>query len=212
MFMKKWLGFMGLGCMALGVVFVNLSAKGNKPLSSVQSGDKAPDFTLTDINGEKHSLSDYKGRFVVLEWVNYGCPYVQKHYDTGNMQRLQKEITGKKVVWLSICSSAEGKQGHLTPAEWKEASAKKGVHSTSILLDPEGGVGRKYGAKTTPHMFLIDPEGKLIYQGAIDDKPTAYKEDVPGAENYILAAVDQALKGDPVKVSQTESYGCSVKY
>jgi len=210
--MKKWIGIATLLAVGALVFLVNFSARGKKDLSTLRINEPAPAFTLTDPEGTSHSLSDYKGKYVVMEWINHGCPYVQKHYDTGNMQRLQKEMKEKGIVWLSICSSAKGKQGFYTAAEWKNLSKEKGSVAKAVLLDPEGKVGRQYGAKTTPHMFIINPEGTLVYQGAIDDKPTAYKSDVPKAKNYVKTALVESIQGKPVTTSQTPSYGCSVKY
>lgn len=175
-------------------------------------GKAAPDFTLTDIQGKSVKLSDYKGKYVVLEWTNYGCPFVAKHYDSGNMQALQKKWTDKGVVWLSICSSAKGKEGSMSAADWKTKSAEHKAAGTAILLDESGTVGKSYGAKTTPHMFVIDPSGTLIYKGAIDDKPTYKQADVKGAKNYVDAALTESMGGKPVSMNSTESYGCSVKY
>lgn len=172
----------------------------------------APDFTLVDINGKKHSLSDYRGKFVVLEWVNFGCPFVKKHYNSGNMQKLQKMYTEKGVIWLSICSSAPGKQGYYEPEKIKEILKEKGSSPTAYLLDPEGTVGKMYGAQTTPHMYIIDPKGTLIYAGGIDDKPTSKLEDIETAHNYVVAALDAAMAGKPVPVKTAKPYGCSVKY
>lgn len=180
--------------------------------ADVKTGKAAPDFTLTDVNGKAQSLSSYKGKYVVLEWVNHGCPFVKKHYDSNNMQTLQKELTEKGVIWLSICSSAEGKQGHMTADEWNKTTADKMAAPTVVLLDENGKVGKKYGAKTTPHMYVINPDGNLIYQGAIDDKPTADKADVPGATNYVRQAVADAMAGKKVATAETKAYGCSVKY
>jgi len=175
-------------------------------------GKPAPNFTLTDIDGKTRTLSEFKGKTVVLEWTNYGCPFVKKHYGSGNMQKLQKEWTSKGVVWLSICSSAEGKEGNMTPAEWKKASVEKGAASTAILLDPDGKVGKLYGAKTTPHMFVVNPKGTLVYKGAIDDHPSTDQADIPGAKNYVQMALEDLIAGRPVRVANTASYGCSVKY
>ena len=135
-------------------------------------GKAAPAFSLTDLDGKTVKLSDFKGKFVVLEWVNFECPFVRKHYGSENMQKLQKAYTGKDVVWITICSSAPGKQGHLTADEAKEATAERGASPTEFLLDPKGVAGRAYGAKTTPHMSVIVPKGKLLYIGAIDDMPS----------------------------------------
>lgn len=180
--------------------------------SAVTTGEKAPDFALKDSEGQSHTLSQYKGKFVVLEWVNHGCPFVKKHYGSNNMQTLQKEFTAKGVIWLSVCSSAEGKQGHLTPAEWKEKITETGSAATAVLLDAPGAVGKRFGAKTTPHLFLIDPKGVVIYQGAIDDNPSADPADVLTAKNYIRAALTEALAGKKVSTPETKPYGCGVKY
>lgn len=175
-------------------------------------GTDAPAFTLTDTSGKKHSLADYKGKFVVLEWFNEGCPFVKKHYTSGNMQKLQQEYTGKDVVWLSISSSAEGQQGHMTPENAPKTISEWNMNATKVLLDHDGKVGKLYGAKTTPHMFVIDKQGKLVYQGAIDSKATANKADVADAENYVRVALDNSMAGKPVTNASTKPYGCSVKY
>lgn len=175
-------------------------------------GEKAPDFTLTDINGKTHSLSEAAGKFVVLEWTNYECPFVVKHYGSGNMQGLQKTYTEKGVAWFSINSSAEGKQGNFTPEKWKDALDQQKAVPTATLLDGDGKVGKAYGAQTTPHIFIVNPEGNLIYQGAIDSKASADPQDIAGAKNYVKAALDEALAGKPVSEASTKAYGCSVKY
>ena len=175
-------------------------------------GADAPAFTLTDTSGKQHSLADYKGKFVVLEWFNEGCPFVKKHYTSGNMQKLQQEYTGKDVVWLSISSSAEGQQGHMTPENAPKTISEWNMNATKVLLDHDGKVGKMYGAKTTPHMFVIDKQGKLVYQGAIDSKATANKADVADAENYVRVALDNSMAGKPVTNASTKPYGCSVKY
>ena len=177
-----------------------------------QVGQPAPEFTLTDSNGQSHNLSDFKGKFVVLEWLNHGCPFVKKHYDGGNMQGLQKEYTGKDVVWLSIASSAPGKQGNMTPEETNKTKEEKGSAATAILIDEDGTVGKLYDAKVTPELFVINPEGTLIYAGAIDDKKSVDAADVAGARNYVKQALDEAMAGNPVSTPQTEAYGCGVKY
>ena len=174
--------------------------------------EKAPDFTLTDTNGVSHTLSDYQGRYVVLEWVNYDCPFVRKHYKSGNMQDLQKEYTQREVVWLSICSSAEGKQGQFSNAEIKNRMNEFDASPTHYLNDLDGFVGRLYQAKTTPHMFIINPEGILVYQGAIDNHPFFWEKGLFDATNYIREALDYAMNGQSVAVTNTKSYGCSVKY
>lgn len=195
-----------IGMLALAAALVS-SARGE-----VATGAAAPNFTLTDITGAARSLADFKGKFIVLEWVNHGCPFVVKHYGSGNMQKLQEDYTAKGVIWLSICSSAEGKQGNYSPEEWVKLNAEKNGKATAVLLDPAGEVGKLYGAKTTPHLFVINPDGNLIYQGAIDDKPSTKADDIPFSKNFIRAALDEALAGKPVTIGQTKSYGCGVKY
>lgn len=175
-------------------------------------GQRAPEFTGTDTNGGTHRLSDYQGKFVVLEWTNRGCPYTQKQYKSGNMQRLQREWTSKGVVWLTVISSAPGKQGFVTAADENAYVRRVNAAPTRVLLDPTGVLGHLYDAKTTPHMFVINPQGILIYNGAIDDKPTTDLADVPGAKNYVSMALDEAMAGRPVSVRTSRPYGCSVKY
>jgi len=175
-------------------------------------GQAAPDFSLADVTGQSRTLSKLKGSFVVLEWFNPDCPFVRKHYGSGNMQRLQQTYTQKGVVWLSIDSSAPGKQGHLTSDTAQQFIKERAVHSTAVLLDSAGAVGRLYGAKTTPHMFVIDPKGVLIYAGAIDDIASPDPDDIPEAINYVATALEEAMAGHPVTVPESRSYGCSVKY
>jgi hypothetical protein len=175
-------------------------------------GQPAPEFTLKDGSGQSHTLSSLRGKHVVLEWVNFGCPFVQKHYGSGNMQKLQKAYTGKGVVWLSVNSSGEGKQGYYPAAELASVLKGKGAAPTAYLLDTDGKVGHLYGARTTPHMFVIDPQGKLVYAGGIDDRPSTDQADIAGATNYVAAALDQALAGKPVTTAVSKPYGCSVKY
>jgi len=179
---------------------------------SPKVGSAAPDFSLTDAKGKMHSISEYKGKFVVLEWFNPGCPFVKKHYSSGNMQKLQQEYAGKGVVWMSIDSSAPGKEGHLSPEGASKQTGEWKMNSTTLLLDPEGKAGQAYGAKNTPHMFVVNPEGKVIYEGAIDSKATANVADLAGATNYVKAALDEAMAGKPVSNPNTKPYGCSVKY
>ncbi|MDD5201056.1 MAG: thioredoxin family protein [Terrimicrobiaceae bacterium] len=173
-------------------------------------GKPAPDFTLRDSAGQPRSLAEFKGRTVVLEWFNEGCPFVRKHYDSGSMQALQKQATDDGVAWLTIVSSAPGKQGYLTPEQ--AAAKKKELHSTALLLDPDGAVGHAYEARTTPDLFVIDGSGALVYKGAIDDQPTPDPASLTGARNYVAAALAAIKAGQPVSPSQTKSYGCSVKY
>ena len=181
-------------------------------VAAPQVGQPAPAFTLTDSNGQSHNLADFKGKFVVLEWLNHGCPFVVKHYDSGNMQKLQKEYTGKDVVWLSIVSSAPGKQGHMTPEETNKAKAGKGSGATAVLIDEDGTVGKLYDAKVTPELYVVNPEGVLVYMGAIDDRKSTDPADVAGAKNYVKQALDEAMAGKPVSEPSTPAYGCSVKY
>ena len=172
----------------------------------------AKDFTLTSVLGKEHSLADFKGKFVVLEWVNHGCPFVVKHYDSGNIPSLQKKYTDKGVIWLSICSSANGKQGFHTAEEWKPLLEKKKSAATATLLDVDGTVGKLYGAKTTPHIYIIDPNQKLIYQGAIDSIASADKADIAKAVNYVTATLDALMNNETVEKRTTQPYGCGVKY
>ena len=175
-------------------------------------GEMAPDFTGTDSKGIEHSLSDFKGKTVILEWTNHECPYVRKHYDGGNIQGLQKEATESGAVWLSIVSSAEGKQGATSPEESLAVIKDDGIMATARILDPSGEIGKAYDAKTTPHMFVINPEGTLVYAGAIDSDKSFKPDSVAGATNYVKAAWEAVAAGEAVKVSQTQPYGCSVKY
>jgi peroxiredoxin len=180
--------------------------------NAVRVGDAAPDFTGTDSNGKTHKLSEYKGKYIVLEWTNNGCPYTLKHYESGNMQALQKDWTAKGVVWLTVLSSAPGEHGYMAAAQENAYLSKAKAAPTAALLDPTGAIGHEYSAKTTPHMFVIDPEGKLIYAGAIDDHPTTELSDVKSSKNYVSAALTEAMAGQPVATSSTRPYGCSVKY
>ncbi len=175
-------------------------------------GAPAPAFTATDSHGQSESLSQYHGKFVVLEWHNQGCPYTRKHYESGNMQALQKEWTGKGVVWFTVISSAPGEQGYVTPSQENAYLSQVHADPTAVLMDPGGTLGRLYNAKTTPDMYVIDPSGKLIYSGAIDDRPTTDVSDVHGANNYVSDALTEAMAGKPVAKPYTRAYGCSVKY
>ncbi len=181
-------------------------------LDSPPVGSAAPDFSLTDAKGKTHSLSQYKGKYVVLEWFNPECPFVKKHYGSGNMQKLQEEYTGKGVVWLTIDSNAPGTEGNLTSEQAVQKMTEWKTHQTALLLDPEGKAGRAYGAKNTPNMVVINPEGKLIYEGAIDSKATPNPADIPNSTNYVKVALDESLAGKPVTTANTRPYGCSVKY
>lgn len=175
-------------------------------------GEPAPDFTAVDTNGVEHSLSDFKGKNVVLEWSNHECPFVVKHYEPGNMQKLQKEATDGGAIWLTIVSSAEGKQGNTTPEEANKIMEDVGANSTARLLDPTGAVGKLYDAKTTPHMFVIDKEGVLAYAGAIDSDSSFKQSSIATATNYVTAALKSLNAGEEIEVTSTKPYGCSVKY
>lgn len=175
-------------------------------------GQAAPDFTATDTYGNSHKLADYRGKFVVLEWTNRGCPYTLKQYNSGNMQRLQREWTAKGVVWFTVVSSAPGQQGYVTAAEENAYVKQVTAAPTAVLLDPSGALGHLYEAKTTPHMFIISPEGTLIYNGAIDDRASTDVADIDGAKNYVTLSLQEAISGKPVSNPTTRPYGCSVKY
>ena len=201
--MKTKLLVSALTCLASVAIF----AADSPPV-----GSAAPDFSVSDSKGKAQSVSQYKGKYVVLEWFNPECPFVKKHYGGGNMQKLQEEFTGKGVVWLSIDSAAPGKEGNLTPEQAEKKMTEWKTHSTALLLDPEGNAGKTYGAKNTPHMFVINPEGKIIYEGAIDSKATPNPADIPSSTNYVKAALDEALAGKTVTTPSSRPYGCSVKY
>ena len=185
------------------------------PLASLAQpviGEPAPDFTLVDTNGETHTLSAYRGQRVILEWTNHDCPYVRKHYGTGNMQALQREATEAGTIWLSIISSAPGRQGFVSGEEANALTASRAAAPTAVLFDPEGGVGRAYDARTTPHMYIIDPDGVLRYMGAIDDQPTTRRASVEIANNYVRQALAELDAGEEISISETTAYGCSIKY
>ena len=180
--------------------------------AAAKVGDPAPTFTATASDGKTYKLGDYRGKYVVLEWHNNGCPYVGKQYNSGNMQKLQKEWTQKGVVWFTVVSSAPGSQGYVTAAEENDYVKRMNTTPTAVLLDPKGDLGHLFAAKTTPHMFIIDPSGKLIYNGAIDDHPTTDVSDINSSKNYVSTALEQAIAGKPVAEAATRPYGCSVKY
>jgi peroxiredoxin len=175
-------------------------------------GKPAPAFEAVDADGKTRSLTEFRGKTVVLEWTNNGCPYVRKHYDAGNMQALQAAAARDGVVWLSIVSSAPGMQGYFTPAAAKAWKVKEKARAASVLLDPSGVVGRLYDARTTPHMYVIDRAGTLVYMGGIDDRPSADPASLKGAKNYVAAALADVKAGRPVAQAATRPYGCSVKY
>lgn len=197
-------GLVGAGLMA-GLPF-------SSAFAAPVVGQMAPAFTGTDISGKAVSLSDYKGKLVVLEWTNHGCPFVRKHYDTGNMQAVQADATAKGAVWLTIVSSALGEQGYVTADEAKARIAAEKWAASTTLLDPQGLIGRAYDAKVTPHMYIIGTDGTLLYNGAIDDKPTANKADIAEARNHIRDALADIQAGRPVAMASTRPYGCGVKY
>jgi len=174
--------------------------------------ESAPEFKLTDSNGSEHSLSDFKGKIVVLEWINYDCPFVKKHYDSKNMQSLQEKYTKEGIIWLAICSSNKGKQGNFSVEEINKRTNERGAKFTAYLIDEDGKVGKMYGAKTTPHMYIIDKIGMLVYAGGIDDKASTDVDDIQDAKNYVASALDELLAGKEVSVQSSAPYGCSVKY
>ena len=182
------------------------------PTAAARPGVPAPVFTAPDISGRPVSLGDYAGKIVILEWTNDGCPFVGKHYDSGNMQALQRRYTGEGDVWLTIASSAPGEQGYVTSAEAKADLARWRAAPSDFLLDPNGVVGRLYDARATPHMVVIDRSGRVAYMGAIDDSPSTRLADVKTANNYLVAALDEIAAGKPVTVAATQAYGCSIKY
>ena len=182
------------------------------PALAATAGQSAPDFTLKDSHGKSVQLSDFKGKYVVLEWTNPGCPFVRNHYNTRNMQGLQSEWVAKNVVWLSIDSSSRSSWDFLPAEKLGAWMQQKGAAQSAVLVDSESTAAKLYQAKTTPHMFVIDPSGKIVYAGAIDDRPSTRPEDPPAAHNYVRAALTQATSGMPVATAATAPYGCSVKY
>ena len=181
-------------------------------IAAAAVGKPAPTFTGQGSDGNVYSLADYKGKFVVLQWYNRDCPFIHKHYDSGNMQKLQETYGKKGVIWFEVLSSAPGKEGYMTASEAQENRAKSGTKSDASLLDPTGAIAKLYAAKTTPHIFIVDPKGILIYQGAIDDHASADAADISNSKNYVALALDEALAGKPVSIPTTRPYGCSVKY
>ncbi len=183
---------------------------------AIETGKPAPHYKIsrvaTSADPDKYLLKNLRGKIVVLEWLNHGCPFVRKHYDSGNMQALQKKYVNQGVVWLSVISSAPGKQGHVTDDEALKEMKSNKSSATDVILDPEGKIGMLYGAKTTPHMYVINKEGVLVYQGAIDDKPDTEQASIPSAKNYVAEALDLTLAGKPVGQGTTKAYGCGVKY
>jgi peroxiredoxin len=200
---------MTLKQMALGATLALIASVA---LASAKPGEPAPDFSLTASDGNTYTLAQFRGKHVVLEWTNHECPFVVKHYTTDNMQSLQRAFTGRGVVWLSVITGAEGKQGVVSPDKADELTRTRNAAPTAVLFDPSGDVGRSYGAKTTPHMYIIGPDGNLQYMGGIDSIPSADPADVPKATPYLKLALNEALAGKPVSEPVTRPYGCSVKY
>jgi peroxiredoxin len=199
----------GAGAVTAGAVIGAAAGRAN---AAPTVGQAAPAFSATASSGASVKLADYLGKIVVLEWTNHDCPYVRKHYETGNMQALQKDAAGKGIIWLSVISSAPGEQGHVNAGKANELTAKREAAPTAVLLDPQGTVGKLYGATNTPHMYVIDSKGVLAYAGAIDDRPTSRRADVQGAQNYVRLALEAVQAGRPVKPPLTRAYGCTVKY
>jgi len=197
--------------MGVGVLMAVFAASAGVAMA-LPPASMAPEFKGVDSNGVTHSLSEYRGKYVVLEWANQGCPYEQKHYKSGNMESLQKQWTAKGVVWLSILSDPPGQQGYVTPAEENDYLKTMHAAPTAALLDPTGAIGHLYDARTTPHIFVIDPAGKIVYQGAIDDKPTPDPASLKTADNYLNDALNAAMAGKPVAIAVTKPYGCAVHY
>lgn len=194
--------------MSIGFLALPLAAADAAP----EIGKPAPEIDATDINGETFKLSDHKGKIVVLEWTNHECPFVVKHYESGNMQKVQKTAKERGVEWVSIVSSADGRQGHVSAEKAASIVEKEGASITTKILDPSGLIGKAYDAKTTPHMYIVDTEGTLVYAGAIDSNSSPNPATIDGAQNYVLAALDDLKSGNAVRTAQTQPYGCSVKY
>jgi peroxiredoxin len=201
--MKRLIQLFLIGAMSFAV---------SAALAALGAGQPATDFTLTDITGKTYKLADLRGKYVVLEWFNSECPFVQKHYESGNMQGLQKQYTGKGVVWLAINSTNPGHSNFRDEPHSAQISKEWKMVPTALMLDKDGKVGQMYGARTTPHMFVIDPKGTLIYTGGIDDRPTFSPSDVKGAKNFVATALDESMSGKPVSTPSGRPYGCSVKY
>jgi hypothetical protein len=208
---RRFLARTGTGLVLAGTASPLLSTR-PAWASVAKVGEPAPGFTVYANNGSQVSLGAYMGKFVVLEWTNHDCPYVRKHYDSGNMQSLQREATGQGVVWLTVISSVEGTQGYVTPPQADELTTSRKAAPTAVLLDTKGAAGKLYGATNTPHMYVVDKTGTLVYAGAIDDRPTSRRADVQGANNYVRAALDAVAAGQPVKTPVTRAYGSTVKY
>jgi peroxiredoxin len=194
------------------VFLITLALVAGSAIAAPRVGEPAPDFTGVDTQGKPHRLADYRGKTVVLEWTNHDCPYVRKHYGAGNMQEQQREAAAQGVIWLSVISSAPGQQGYVSPAEADELTRSRQAVPHAVLLDPEGRIGQAYGAKTTPHLYIIDEAGKLVYMGGIDSVATADPADIPKATQYVRVALKERAAGQPISAPVTRPYGCSVKY
>ena len=206
---RRRVSALGLYC----ATTISILSAGVQPAATqARIGASAPAFTLTDSNGRSHSLADFTGKTIVLEWTSHECPFVGKHYRGNNMQALQKKWTGQGVVWLSVISSAPGLPGHVSPQQANKLTVDRGAAPTAVLLDPTGKVGRAYGARTTPHMYVINGEGTLAYLGGIDDQPTARLKDLKGARNFVDEALSEISQGKPVSATSSRAYGCSIKY
>lgn len=197
---------------SVAALLISAAGISTTAFAQVKVGGPAPAFQSSDSNGKTESLDQFKGKYVVLEWHNQGCPYTRKHYASGNMQALQKKWTARGVVWFTVISSAPGEQGYVTANQENNYLSQMHAVPTAALLDPQGKIGHLYSARTTPQMVVIDPAGKVIYDGAIDNRPTPDTEDIRGAENYVNEALTAAMAGKPVPTPYTRPYGCSVKY
>lgn len=202
------------GLLLGGAALLALAACNQTPagVQEVATGAAAPSFSVADATGAVRTLAEFAGQNVILEWTNNGCPYVRKHYDAGNMQALQRDAAARGVIWLQVISSAPGQQGYLDGPGAIARAAQEQATVTATLLDGDGVMGRAYGALNTPQMVMIDPEGRIVYQGAIDDRPSARPETLEGATNYVRAAWADIDAGRPIQIAQTQPYGCSVKY
>lgn len=196
-----------IAAFALTLIFINIGSA-----NALDIGKEAPDFTATDIHGNKFKLSDYRGKNIILEWTNHKCPFVRKHYESGNMQKTQELATKNGAIWISIVSSCKGKQGYVTPEEAIEIEKRANAHSTHRILDENGEIGHLYGAKTTPNMFIINDKGILVYEGAIDSVADTNPESIKKATNYVLKALDDLNSGKEVEIPATAPYGCAIKY
>lgn len=212
--MKTTTCFGILGCLAsLSLLLSPMIADAAESTGGVATGEPAPAFTATDTHGTTHNLEDFAGKTVILEWTNKDCPFVKKFYKDGHMQKWQEKYSAMEdVVWLTVASSAPGKQGHLSAEQWNELIEQQDSHATAVLMDEDGTIGRAYDATNTPHIYVIDGEGVLRYQGAIDSMPSTKNDDIEKATNYLAAAVEAVQAGETVETDTTSAYGCSVKY